>query len=134
MAGLSKHNLTTFKWPAGRSGGMSAPLPGQHRNIMKTDLTHSSLEQPTTLFELAARMDVSAPVGPALPAPVVSEKTFATLLQEVESSTPPAATPRRRPAWFNPRLTFPTDTVRAAIFQRTLQRKLEANEVFRPEF
>ena len=118
----------------GSPGYSSAPLPGHPRNLMKTARPPSSLEQSTTLFERAARMDVAAQVGPPPPATVVNKETFAALRQEAEISTRPAAPPGRGQTWSNPRLTFGMDTVRAAVFRQTWQRKLEADEVFRPEF
>jgi hypothetical protein len=101
---------------------------------MKTASQLTSNPPTTSLFELAARMDVSAPASPPQTTPGVSEATFATLRQEAEQATAPVEPAKRPEAWSNARLTFPMDTIRAAAIRRTLQRKLEANEVFRPEF
>ena len=114
--------------------GMNTPLPRHHKNPMKTASLLSNNPPPASLFELAARMDGSAPAGPPYLDPKVNGATFAALRQEAEHSTTQADLPKRRDAWLEPRLTFLTDTIRAAAIRRTLQRKLEANEVFRPEF
>ena len=79
-------------------------------------------------------MDVSAPVGPPPSAPQVSEAMFAALRQEAESPTEPSISPERHDPPSNTRLTFPGDMIRAAAIRRTLQRKLEANEIIRPAF
>jgi len=113
---------------------MNTPLPARHQKSMKTASLLSNNPTSTSLFERAARMDVSAPAGPPQLAPEVSGETFAALRQEAEQTTAQSNPSQRRDAWSNPRLTFPRETIRAAAIRRTLQRKLEANEVFRPEF
>lgn len=107
--------------------------PAGQQHAMKPSAPNPALPALPTLFQRAARMDVSASAGPSQPAPTVNRKTFAALRKHAERSASLAALPGGGVAGPRPRPTYPWEGGRTAVFIRMLQRKLEPNEVFRPE-
>jgi len=101
---------------------------------MKTITPNPSPAAGATLFEFAARLDAAAPAAPPAPAMAVNQEMFAALREEAENPARQAVPTGRRQDDSGPRPNFSMETIRAAVFQRTWKRKLEATEVFRPEF
>jgi hypothetical protein len=132
MSGRSKPNAANLKKMPGGSGEANAPSLVRPQNPIKTASLLSTHPRPTSLFELAARMDVSTPVGPPYSVPEVNQAMFAALREEAEHATAQSGSPKRLGACSSLRLTFPMDTIRAAAFRRTLQRKLAVNAACQP--
>jgi hypothetical protein len=103
---------------------------------MKTITANPSPAAGATLFEFAARLDAAAPAVAPAPAMAanVNQEMFAALRKEAENPARPEVPTGGRQEGSGSRPNFSMETIRAAVFQRTWKRKLEATEVFRPEF